>query len=78
MGVMQKVRASSYLRRTISEPFASRRLSAVMAQMPEASGSGNLAVPLMKNQIDPILEASGKLYSWASDWETIRHMLFTP
>eukprot|EP01056_Protomagalhaensia_sp_Gyna25_P001153 Protomagalhaensia_sp_Gyna_25__1152@NODE_1566_length_1727_cov_36_385664_g1273_i0_p1_GENE_NODE_1566_length_1727_cov_36_385664_g1273_i0NODE_1566_length_1727_cov_36_385664_g1273_i0_p1_ORF_typecomplete_len439_score49_09Na_Ca_ex/PF01699_24/6_4e27Na_Ca_ex/PF01699_24/1_3e22SLATT_6/PF18169_1/0_12SLATT_6/PF18169_1/2e03SelK_SelG/PF10961_8/0_56_NODE_1566_length_1727_cov_36_385664_g1273_i03291645 len=65
--VMQKVRASSYLRRTISEPFPKGRFTTGMSQIPETMPTGFVQSLLPSGSIPPITENESLQYTWKTD-----------
>lgn len=75
--VMHKVRANSYLRRTISEPFTGRRLSVVISHAPESMAP---ALQMLLNRdpsIGPIFENEKPKYTWRTDVHGLQSILHT-
>eukprot|EP01054_Gregarina_sp_Poly1_P000035 Gregarina_sp_Poly_1__34@NODE_1007_length_5379_cov_95_368599_g705_i0_p2_GENE_NODE_1007_length_5379_cov_95_368599_g705_i0NODE_1007_length_5379_cov_95_368599_g705_i0_p2_ORF_typecomplete_len435_score39_07Na_Ca_ex/PF01699_24/4_2e27Na_Ca_ex/PF01699_24/8_6e22SelK_SelG/PF10961_8/0_12_NODE_1007_length_5379_cov_95_368599_g705_i039375241 len=76
--VMQKVRAFSYLRRTISEPFPKGRFTTGMSQIPETMPAGmvqSLLPSAVAGSIQPITENDLPLYTWRTDAIGLRSLL---
>lgn len=74
--VMHKVRAASYLRRTISEPYPRRRPSAM-----GVAGSGQFArdaaIQLIDSGSSGQFEGEVPVFTWASDTAGVRMLLCT-
>ncbi|EZG46461.1 calcium/proton exchanger [Gregarina niphandrodes] len=75
--VMHKIRAASYLRRTISEPYSSRRLSTVMNQIPESKlyPNGGMHESLINDSSKMIPEADGPIYTAYTDWLGVKDLM---
>eukprot|EP01053_Blabericola_migrator_P005897 Blabericola_migrator_1__5896@NODE_2985_length_2140_cov_143_014954_g1867_i0_p1_GENE_NODE_2985_length_2140_cov_143_014954_g1867_i0NODE_2985_length_2140_cov_143_014954_g1867_i0_p1_ORF_typecomplete_len154_score2_07DUF473/PF04322_12/0_053Curto_V3/PF07436_11/0_23_NODE_2985_length_2140_cov_143_014954_g1867_i0239700 len=88
--VMQKVRAFSYLRRTISEPYSKGRFTTGMSQIPETMPVGLVQSLLPSNVVgsfQPITENDQIQYTWKTDamglWSLLANhlnifMIFSP